>query len=533
MESVKKDFQNADGKSTIGDYLKKYYKNHFKFYLRVLNYEDAYRNVELSDVRKVLHIKTIKANREVAGESSSGRGAGNQRLSKLSSDYYRRTEEVDKEYVDEFRNYLLQTDQEFTKKYRGIFSDLVNKVKQFGGMQEGESKIEIISSLSETNLISGNTSVVYDYEGHKLPENYNGLGYMNLIAIIFQIAIVMKSFQKFQKDNLPDICLFFIEEPEVHTHPQMQRIFIKKIKELLDSFNQFSLQTIMSTHSAYIASESDFDDIKYFLRKSNKSAVYAKDLKSLKDSYEQDQYNFLRKYLTITRAELFFADKAILIEGDTERMMLPAMISKLDIKLSNSDSFNLSSQNISIIKVGSHSHIFQKLIAFLDIKCLIITDLDAVGKDGKACSIDEGVSTSNPSLKSFFGDRELNYFKSLSLKDRILNIQNDGNFKADPKGNIMITYQRLENNSNYYPRSFEEAFININMSFMRKNLDDFKSLKNKPHFNKGSKKSSYELAKCVKKKTDFVVDIIYLSDSNYGNWDIPLYIKEGLEWLRK
>ena len=103
---------------------------------------------------------------------------------------------------------------------------------------------------------------------------------------------------KREKDKKPaDINLLFIEEPEAHTHPQMQYVFIKNIKKLLgkgirreDGENR-DLQYIISTHSAHIVADSDFDSIKY-LRKDNVKGIIARNLKALKEKYatESTQY---------------------------------------------------------------------------------------------------------------------------------------------------------------------------------------------------------------------------------------------------
>ncbi|MBK6839988.1 MAG: AAA family ATPase [Bacteroidetes bacterium] len=50
---------------------------------------------------------------------------------------------------------------------------------------------------------------------------------MNLISMIFEIEILVQDFKR-DKDKKPaDINLLSIEEPEAHTHPQMQYVFIK------------------------------------------------------------------------------------------------------------------------------------------------------------------------------------------------------------------------------------------------------------------------------------------------------------------
>ncbi|MCQ5146610.1 ATP-dependent endonuclease, partial [Enterocloster bolteae] len=106
----------------------------------------------------------------------------------------------------------------------------------------------------------------------------------------------------------------------------------KNIKSLLkevslggDGRNKIKLQTIITTHSSHIVSECEFDDIKYF-QKISGTSVISKNLKNLEADYkdesdpENKRFKFLKQYLTLSYAEIFFADKVILYEGDTERI---------------------------------------------------------------------------------------------------------------------------------------------------------------------------------------------------------------------
>ena len=103
-----------------------------------------------------------------------------------------------------------------------------NSWGDFGGIKPNESEIEIISNLQHRELLKGNTTVVYKHDdNNKLPEHYNGLGYMNLICMIFEIEILIQEFKREKERTPADINLLFIEEPEAHTHPQMQYVFIK------------------------------------------------------------------------------------------------------------------------------------------------------------------------------------------------------------------------------------------------------------------------------------------------------------------
>lgn len=55
---------------------------------------------------------------------------------------------------------------------------------------------KIISTLSQQQLLKGNTTVVYESNNHQLPESYNGLGYLNLISIIMEVEIYLEDFLK-------------------------------------------------------------------------------------------------------------------------------------------------------------------------------------------------------------------------------------------------------------------------------------------------------------------------------------------------
>ena len=230
----------------------------------------------------------------------------------------------------------------------------------------------------------------------------------------------------------------------------------------------------------------------------------------------------MKQYLTISRAEIFFADKAVLIEGDTERILMPTFMKKVDIEGNSTSDLPLLSQNISIIEVGAYSQIFEKFISFLGIKALIITDIDSIEEQKKACRVIEGTGTSNTAIKHFLPNFDWENLKNLSEENRTKSINNS---------TLLICYQQEE--ENYHARSFEDAFIHINKDFINSNIGNFRGLKNKKSFEDNSK-DAYDLAQeCIDKKTHFALDILYHSDENFSNWEIPVYIKNGLLWLKR
>lgn len=537
---------------SIYDFLCQKHSDYFRMYRKTIeiNKETLMVNEanfidldkEMISIKDIVSFKYISARREVANKEVD------KTLSMQTSKIYEKTETnpIQNKAVEDFKDKLSETDNQLSSIYIDLFKDIIKKVGDFGGVKPNESEIEIISNLQHRELLKGNTTVVYKHdENNKLPEHYNGLGYMNLICMIFEIEILIQEFKREKEKKPADINLLFIEEPEAHTHPQMQYVFIKNIKRLLKDGIQRadgeirSLQYIISTHSSHIVADSDFDDIKY-LKKEGDNNVIAKNLKDLKKEYDKKtpQYQFLTQYLTISRAEIFFAEKAVLIEGDTERMLIPTMMKKIDIeeaavhkaKSTEDDYLPLLSQNISIVEVGAYSQIFDKFIEFLGIKTLIITDLDAIGADNKKCEVANAVAYSNEALSYYFSNPTLADLKTFSLQDKLFN-NIGGCWKNQSNGRLCVVYQT--NEADYNARSFEDAFIHLNRNFIKNNKADFRGLQNKDYFDNPNKNAYILAQECIKKKTHFALDILYHSDEMLSNWQIPAYIKEGLLWLKQ
>ena len=580
-------------------FMKKYHSRYFKVnkFSVLSDKKNATKkkvplDLKVVNLNKIINFKYIDAKRNANDQEK------NRSLSILSNRYYNKQKlgnDDDKiETINIFENTLMKTDKELSQIYKKIFEKLLEKVKKFGGLKEGETEINIISNLNSQELLSGNTTVIYKDNEHILPESYNGLGYLNLINMIFEIECLLIDFSKSnESNNIPaDINLLFIEEPEAHTHPQMQYIFIKNIKEILKNGYQnneninisFKLQTIITTHSSHIVSGSEFNDIKYFQRIENNQVV-SKNLKQLEIEYKKEKnikfrndeseimgenevgsnyYKFLKQYLTLNYSEIFFADKAILMEGTTERVLLPAMMKKLDVinEEEKRDLIPLLSQNISIIEVGAHSQIFDNFIDFIGIKTLIITDIDfAIEKPGKKGARlkksegNNGTHTTNGALKHYFqfeiekyknnnqSKNEIDFLKKKSKKIRaLIKVNTDEgkywryeNKKEKEKGILLPVYQKEEtiNGKKYYARSFEDSFICLNREFLDKNKSTFNSLNGFIEFLNEDTDSYMVANENIYSKTSFAMDILLHSNKDYKNWKIPSYIKEGLLWLQE
>lgn len=487
--------------------------------------ENSFIEIKPKDVRNILILRIIKATRDVSNDN------GTQTLSRLSCRYFNASEEVEDAKRD-LQIQLMDADKSLNKIYEDIFGTIRESFNKF---TNGVSNLAVKSFLKAHNLLENNTQILYNQGAGELPEEFNGLGYMNFFAILFDLHIQLRDIYNAceENDGKAILNLLFIEEPEVHTHPQMQYIFIKNIEDMIKNEMKkgiINLQTVVTTHSAHIVSQCDFKYIKYFLNTGGN--VEARNLISLKDSisFSVDgtdikdkeiekirRFKFLQRYLTLSMAEIFFADKVIFIEGATERILLPHMIKRLDRVNKKKEGYKpLASQHISIVEAGAYSHIFKELIKFLGVKALVITDIDSISStdNRKRVKVQDtsADTTSNSSIINFLETDVLADILKKKPADKIID------------GKIRIAYQ-MEYNG-YHARSFEDAFICRNYEYIMANVNRFNSLISKNKIN--DTPDYYHIAdNCVSSKSGFACDLLYYDKS----WVIPEYIQEGLEWL--
>lgn len=483
----------------------------------------------------VLYFETIQASRKLDDTKADK----NKTLAVGFSDYYRETNKDNNDDVESLDKQLKETSIVLNEKYENILKELLEKLKLFG-VEPHLTIPEIVlqAGFDPENILKNNIKYFYKQNDVILPENFNGLGYSNLIYLVLKVVSFIEKFKKAAPLNKSETLTILIEEPEAHLHPQMQQVFISQIKRTIKETKEKEgvfVQIIISTHSSHIVTEAgidverSFERIRYFAKQfikgENRYKIEIKDFNEFKHKEsDKETFRFLKQYMSLHRCDIFFADKVILVEGPTERILLPLMINKV--------AENINNEYVSIIEVGgAYTVKFKELLKFVNTKSLVITDIDSVNPEEsrRTCP------TNTPNAKT--SNSTLIYW--LPKKRLISDLNNCPESDKFDTELIRVAYQIKEDDSEYVARSLEEAIINKNKTFFSSTYkldevdklvkDSFTLLKDED-----LNKSPYELAPVSGEKTDFTFDLMTFNEKETKlNWNVPKYIEEGLVWLAK
>lgn len=476
------------------------------------------KNAEDNQIKKQKELSELFPFHIIQAERRLGEdGTQDNSLSSLISDFFDMSEdELDpsvSEKVKELRVIVETANKNVQQQSDSILSALVSNAVGFGYPNGEELQLGVTTQLSIDDQIKNQTQLSYTAgtSNERLPSTYNGLGYKNLIKMEFLLAAFAKKVEKCGDACIP---LLFIEEPESHMHPQMQHAFAEYLEAFLAKITSIGIQTLLTSHSAHISNTMVFSKIRYAQK--TKTGVIYKNLNTFAQE-NPSNIDFIRKYLTITKCDLFFADKAIFVEGASERLLLPDMIDKC-AKAGNFDSqeYKLPAQYYALVEIGgAYAYKFIPFAEFLGIPCLILTDLDSVsgqkGANGRiyysSVPVSRGETTSNETLKWWVRKKKeipeddntqiaLTDITSMSPADKT-------------RCRCHIEFQTTENG--LCGHSLEEAIRNVNRTY----------------YGLGDTPTEDDLEFSGKKKTDFALNLICECE----DYAVPAYIKNGLVWL--
>ena len=415
------------------------------------------------------------------------------------------------------------------------------------------TRLKAIDGLNHSAAVSFEVDVIAE-DGVttpllRLPEANNGLGYQNLISMIFRLMSFRDAWMRVGKASKGSVVasteplhLVLVEEPEAHLHAQVQQVFIKKAYAVLRAHadlignDKLRTQLVVSTHSSHVAHETSFACLRYFRRLPAGMAanVPVSTVINLSEVFgtSNDTERFVTRYLRAQHADLFFADAAILVEGPAERMLLPNFI--------RAHYDELNQCYITLLEIGgSHAHRLKSLIDHLGLLTLIVTDLDTLNQTGGASvqpAKGAGQKTNNATLKTWVpGIDDVDTLFDANAAAKIRSQPDDELFavRVAYQTPLAVTQPGGAAPETAYPYTFEDALVFENLAFFAglKGIGLVRKFRDAIASGGSVAAIGQQMYLDLKtgKKAEFALDVI--EAEGFNDLVVPRYIAEGLEWL--
>lgn len=309
----------------------------------------------------------------------------------------------------------------------------------------------------------------------------NGLGENNLI---YASVVLGDLINRCEDPELQIYNALLVEEPEAHLHPQYQNTFFSYLNEL----HARGVQIFITSHSPTITAKNGIENLIVLQKQDEAIKPFCFSALSAED-FSDDNRKHLRKFLDVSKSQMFFANGVILVEGIAEAILI-YVLSKtflgIDLEKKGIEIININGVAFEhFAKLYNNSNRTKRLLA----RCAIITDSDpqnGIPKTPRALKA-EGFERANLKVKLASYSFEHDLFEK-SEKNRAV---------------IRVVYRKMHPQT---PDLLEE----FDASTFWAKLGQFKD------------------------KGDFALELqSILETKNEAEFDVPDYIKQAIHWVTK
>lgn len=237
--------------------------------------------------------------------------------------------------------------------------------------------VDLLFSMPDVADLLKKISLIYGTNPIKIERN--GTGRNNLLFI----SLVLSYIEDVTQSGSVYFRVVGLEEPESHLHPNLQDHLAHNIELLITipdpaspkkKVNRKDVQLLITSHSTHITTKVDFENTVVLFEDEAENKIKAHYVLSgfSQDALGKKQVRYLNKYLDAVNTNIFYSRKIILVEGISERLLIPVFFKMLTGK---------TTEKLSCCVVNVNGLAFANFLEIMHngffLKCLVLTDSDS------------------------------------------------------------------------------------------------------------------------------------------------------------
>lgn len=358
-------------------------RNYIRLYRSHRNGGNQAADISVNDVLGQIDYQFLDAIRDVSHDLYAGYNPLLRDVLNFFIDYSvkyvdNKTEDEIKEQLKNLKNTFVQQSSPLMQTLQDRLQDGKNVFLKYAldtGATFNGAIPDFDGEVTENEMFAVLRMVIKYAVGIEVPATYNGLGYNNLIYMSLLLAKMQAdSSITYMKRNAKVLSFLAVEECEAHLHPAMQYKFLQFLQD--NKSNGHVRQIFMTSHSTQIASAVKLDDLICLTSPAlgKISVGYPRIIYKMDNAEDVASKQYVQKFLDATRADMFFANKLIFVEGIAEELLLPVFAKYMKK--------NLTDELVLIVNMGGrYFNHFLKLFDTnnpytINKKIVCLTDID-------------------------------------------------------------------------------------------------------------------------------------------------------------
>ena len=321
----------------------------YKFFCGKSDADEDLHEYAIPYYRKVLNIKYINSKRDFWGYINKTK---NILLQQAKEERSAETIDTDDALYKQISDKLKEVDSQIPElSYVKNATEQINEELNKLAIHNQEQKVVFDTASTDTDSVIDKISITSKHGDKKLL--IGGEGRLN------QIYLSLWASQNRISEYSNEVSILCVEEPEAYLHPHQQRELARYLSGVLTG------QVILTSHSPYIVCENSPNSIIRLYKKDQETLAASDGCSEIIESGFTD----FGYRMSVIPAEAFFADYAILVEGQSELIFYQTLAPQIGI--------DLDRLNISILSVeGVGFKVYAKILDALNIEWIARTDND-------------------------------------------------------------------------------------------------------------------------------------------------------------